>query len=495
MNKLIHTPFGTIEGIAGQGVTRFLGVPFAKKPLGSLRFRAPQLVEPWEGTLSAKGFARDPMQDNLALGPEHYSEDCLYLNIWVPNGLSAPAPVMIWIPGGAFATGGSGALAPEGPSAYDCGRIAQNTGCVIVSVSYRLNVFGFLNLSEFSPRFDDHVGMKDIIMALRWVHMAIGAFGGDRDNVTIFGESAGGGAISALLLVDEAAAYFHKAIIESNCFGSFYTVEEEREICRLYLRYAGLDEGDAEGLLRLPYETLRKAGRALDQYVWEHYTGRCSFCPVVDGVFLKDFPTLADFTEMDKPVLVGSNRSEGNFQAAYTWPDNAKYAPLLLQRLPEAQQNAIYAQYPGLPDRAAFGELLTDVMYALPKLRFAERLSRGKGQVYVYRFDYYTTALEALKLYSCHMAELFPLFEMALPPFRQFFAGSEEAVREIGNRMHRYWGAFARTGSPNADGLTPWEPYTEKGRDTLIIDREDRLERDPEWAIRKRYQGIERLLI
>ena len=98
-------------------------------------------------------------------------------------------------------------------------------------------------------------------------------------------------------------------------------MEEEREICRLYLKFAGFDEGDAEGLLSLPYETLFQAGRALDQYVWEHYMGRCSFCPVVDGVFLKDFPTLADFTGLDKPVLVGSNRSEGNFQAAYTWPD------------------------------------------------------------------------------------------------------------------------------------------------------------------------------
>lgn len=495
MNTLIHTKFGDIEGIAGEGVVRFLGVPFAKKPLGSLRFRAPQPVEPWDGVLPAKGFARDPMQDSPTLGPEHYSEDCLYLNIWVPDDVSAPAPVMVWIPGGAFATGGSGALAPEGPSAYDCGRIAQDTGCVLVSISYRLNVFGFLNLSEFSPRFDDHVGMKDIIMALRWVHIAIGAFGGDRDNITIFGESAGGGAISALLLVDEAAPYFHKAIIESNCFGSFYTVKEEREICRLYLRYAGLDEGNAEGLLHLPYETLRTAGRTLDKYAWERYTGRCTFCPVVDGVFIKDFPTLASFSGLDKPVLVGTNRSEGNFQAAYTWPDTAKYAPLLLRRLTESQQNAIYTQYPGLANRAAFGELLTDVMYALPKLRFAEHLSRDGGQVYVYRFDYYTSALESLGLYACHMAELFPLFEMALPTFRQFFAGSEEGVREIGKRMHRRWGAFAHTGSPNADGLTPWQPYTEDGRATLIIDQEERLENDPERVIRERYQGIDRLLI
>ncbi len=495
MDQILQTPFGRLEGTQTDGVLRFLGVPFAQKPLGELRFRAPRLVEPWVGVRPAKGFARDPMQDNQFLGPEHYSEDCLYLNIWVPAGLTAPAPVMVWVPGGAFATGGSGALAPEGPTTYDCGRIARNTGCVVVSISYRLNVFGFLNLSRFSPRFDDHVGMKDIIMALRWVREAIGAFGGDRDNVTLFGESAGAGAISALLLVEEALPYFHKAIIESNCFDSFYTVEEEAEICRLYLGYAGLDENSAEGLLSLSYEQLIAAGRALDAYVGEHYTGRCSFCPVVDGVFLKDFPTLADFSGMDKPVLVGSNHSEGNFQAAYTWPDSAKYAPLLLQKLSQEQREAVWAHYPELPDRAAFGELLTDVMYTLPKLRFAEHLSRGKSQVYVYRFDYCTPVLEALKLYACHVSELLPLFEVATSPFRELFAGSEEEVREIGTRMHRYWGAFARTGSPNADGLTQWKPYTEQERSTLIIDAEDRLAEDPEGLVRARYQGIDRLLI
>lgn len=495
MNTLVNTAFGRVEGVSGDGVTRFLGVPFAKPPVGELRFRAPQMAEPWEGTLQAKGYARDPMQANLVLGPEHYSEDCLYLNIWVPDSGAKAMPVMIWIPGGAFATGGSGALRPEGPSSYDCARIARDTGCVIVSVSYRLNVFGFLNLSEFSSRFDDNIGMKDIIMAMRWVREAIGAFGGDRDNVTLFGESAGGEAISALLLIDEARPYFHKAIIQSNCFGSFYTVEEEREICALYLKYAGLDTDSAEGLLELPYERLIEAGRALDAYVSERYMGRCSFCPVVDGAFLKDFPTLADFSGLNKPVLVGSNRSEGNFQAEYTWPDPAKYAPLTVRRLTPEQGERVLSYYPGLPQKAAFGELLTDVMYTFPKIRFAERLSRGGNQVYVYRSDYCTAVLKALGLYACHVSEMLPLFEIPTEPFRQLFAGSEDEVREVGTRMRRYWGAFARTGSPNADGLVRWKPYTEERRYTMVIDREDRLVEDAEAAVRERYSGFDRILI
>lgn len=495
MTALVNTRFGPVEGVAGDDVTCFLGIPFAQAPLGGLRFRAPRLVEPWTQTLRAVGYAKNPMQANLELGPEHYSEDCLYLNIWVPEGAGRQAPVMLWIPGGAFATGGSGAAAPEGPCDYDCAQIARDTGCIVVSVSYRLNVFGFLNLSQFSSRFDDNIGMQDILMAMRWVARTIDAFGGDPDNVTLFGESSGGEAVSAMLLIDEAQPYFHKAIIQSNCFGSFYTVEEERRICLKYLEYAGLAPECAEGLLELPYEKLIEAGKALDVYVSEHFTGRCSFCPVVDGAFLKDFPTLADFTRMDKPVLVGSNRDEGRFQAEYTWLDPEKFAPLVLQRMAPERRTALWACYPGLPGKEAFGELLTDVMYAFPKLRFAERLSRGKSEVYVYRFDYYTPVLGSLGLYACHVSELLPFFEFAAGPFRPLYAGSEEEVHEIGVRMHRYWGAFARTGSPNAEGLTQWRPYDEQTRCTLIIDREDRLEEDAEKEIRRRFEGLDRVLI
>lgn len=495
MTNFVNTPFGPIEGIAGEGVVRFLGIPYAKKPLGELRFRAPQPVEPWTQPWKATHFAKDPMQANLELGPEHYSEDCLYLNIWVPEQAGTKAPVMLWIPGGAFATGGSGAVNPEGPSAYDCEQMAKDTGCIVVSMSYRLNVFGFLNLSAFSDRFDDHIGMKDIILSMRWVKVAISSFGGDSDNITLFGESAGGEAISALLLIDEAAPYFHKAIIESNCFGSFYTVEEEREICSLYLKYAGLDDEHAEGLLSLSYEQLIEAGKALDAYVHEHYTGRCSFCPVVDGVFLRDFPTLASYEGLGKPVLVGTNRSEGNFQAAYTWLDPEKFTPLLLRRLTEEQRNKLLACYPDLPSKAEFGRLLTDVMYAFPKIRFAERLSRGGNEVYLYRFDYYTTVLQALELYACHVSELLPLFEFQTGPFRPLFAGSEAEVHTIGTRMRRYWGAFARTGSPNVEGQTEWKPYSEEARNTLVIDREDRLVEDAEAEIRQIYEGLDRILI
>jgi len=452
------------------------------------------MVEPWEGVLEAKGFRKDPMQSNLVLGPEFYSEDCLYLNIWVPETAGEKAPVMLWVPGGAFATGGSGALTPEGPTTYDCAQIAKDTGCILVSMSYRLNVFGFLNFNYLSDRFDDNIGMKDIVMSMRWVHETIHSFGGDPDNVTLFGESAGGEAITALMLVDEAQLYYHKAIIESNCFGSFYTVEEEKVACELYLEACGLSKDNPEGLLELPYATLLAAGKALDAHAFQNFTGRCSFCPVVDGEYIKNFPTLADYSSFDKPVLIGSNFREGNFQMMYTWPDPAKFAPLVVQRLSPEKQAQVLGYY-DLPDKYAFGELLTDIMYTFPKIRFAERVSRGKSEVYLFRFDYYTKILEQLGLYCCHVTELLALFEVKTEPFGSLYKGNEKEIREIGDRMRRWWGAFAHTGNPNVEGQAEWKPYTEQERNTMVINLEDELVVDAEKLIRDRFEGFDRILI
>lgn len=494
MKTLVNTVFGQLEGFEKDGVACFFGVPYAKKPLGELRFRVPQMVEPWEGVLEAKGFRKDPMQGNLVLGPEHFSEDCLYLNIWVPETAGEKAPVMLWVPGGAFSSGGSGAPTPQGPTTYDCAQIAKETGCILVSMSYRLNVFGFLNFSYLSDRFDDNIGMKDIIMSMRWVNETIHCFGGDPDNVTLFGESAGGEAITALMLVDEAQPYYHKVIIESNCFGSFYTVEEEKRACEIYLEAAGLSKDNPEGLLELPYETLIAAGKALDADAYANYTGRCSFCPVVDGEFIKDFPTLADYSGFSKPVLIGSNYREGNFQMMCNWPDVEKYAPLLVQRLNEEQKKIVMGHY-ALPDKYAFGEMLTDIMYTFPKIRFAERLSAAGNKVYVFRFDYYTKVLEQLGWFCCHMTELFPLFEVKTEPFISLYKGNEEEVREIGTRMRRWWGAFAHSGDPNVEGQVEWKPYTEQERNTMVINMTDELVVDAEKLIRDRYEGFDRILI
>lgn len=496
MAKLVQTPFGPVTGTEDRKTIKYLGIPYAKPPIGELRFRAPQMIEPWAQSLEAVTYAKDPMQHNAALGPEHYSEDCLYLNIWVPEHTGEKLPVMVWIPGGAYATGGSGAVKPEGPSLYECATMAQDTGCIIVTVSYRLNVFGFLNLSRYSERFEDNLGMKDLIVALKWVNRAIASFGGDPGNVTIFGQSAGAGAISALLLIEEAAPYFHKAIMQSNCFGSFYTPEEEQEVTSKYLELVGLDAGRAEELLELSYEKLMAGANQLTAYVLKRWFGRCAFCPVADGQFIRGFPTLADLSKLGKPVLVGSNRNEGNFLTlAYklTAETSESFARALLERFPADRREVLLSGYP-LPGKQALADLLTDVMYTMPKLRFAEHLSKH-GPVYVYRYDYAAPVMALMGLKACHVAEMIPLFDLKAKPYGTFAIGAGRTMKRIGGRMRRYWGAFARTGAPDVPGLPEWKPYDEQERVTMIIGKTDRLATDADAEVRGRYTGIDRVLI
>lgn len=497
MTKTIQTALGTIQGHTIDGTHRFLGIPYAKTPVGSLRFRTPEPIAPWQGVFEASGYAKDPMQQNATLDFSHYSEDCLYLNIWVPEGATDSLPVVVWVPGGAYATGGSGAPAPEGPGLYDGGLLARDMNCVFVSVSYRLNMFGFLNFSEYSNRFDDHLGMKDIIEALHWVQAHIAAFGGDWGNVTLAGQSAGAGAISALLLIDEAKEFFHKAIIQSNCFGSFYTVEEEREITDQFLTFAGVAQDQPEELLALDYQALYAAAHKLDAYVLDHYFGRCTFCPVVDGRFLKDFPTLSSFEGMGKPILVGSNRDEGMFQVfSFQWTEEeiSRLSRGGLWRLSETAQERLLEGYPNLPAKGEFGRMLTDLMYTFPKLRFAEHLSE-QTSVYVYRYDYVTPTLRGMGLGAMHAADMLPLFELTVEPYATLYRGDEATVHEIGTRMRRYWGAFARAGDPSVSGQEPWLPYKQNDRQTMVISQSDALVKDAESEVRKHYEPFERILI
>ncbi len=496
MDTKVSTPYGTLQGIEEKDSYCFRGIPYAKPPVGELRFRSPQEPDAWEGVRDASRFAKDPMQRYMGRGPECYSEDCLYVNVWVPKGAEGPLPVMVWIPGGAYATGGVGALSPEGPSLYECNILAKDMQAVIVAVSYRLNVFGFLNLSKFNARFEDDLGLKDLLAALRWVQKCAASFGGDPDNVTIFGESAGAGAISTLMVMPAAEPLFHKAIMQSNCFGSYYTPAEEEDICRRYLELLGLDAGRAEELLGIDYPALYDAADKLTAYALQTYFPRCTFCPVVDGTFVTDYPTLAALDRQPKPVLIGSNRNEGNFlvmTSDWASKDPEGLSRYAFHRLPNEQAEALAASYPQA-GKQTLADVLTEVMYTFPKLRFAEHASRS-ANVYVYRYDFVTPLMKRMKLFACHIAEMLPLFDLKAKPYGSLGMFARGKLKAIGTRMRRYWGAFARTGRPEVPGQIEWKPYDEKDRCTLVIDAQDRLVPDAESECRKRFEGIERVVV
>lgn len=495
-SAIVQTTHGKIQGTPRDGAIAYLGVPFAKPPVGELRFRAPQPVDPWDGVFVADKFKPNPLQINLIYPVESYSEDCLYLNVWIPEdkaGKVDKLPVMVWIPGGSFKTGGSGAITPEGPSGYEFGRVAKDMGCIVVSTSYRLNAFGFLNMAKYSDRFDDNLGIKDIIATLRWVKHEIAAFGGDPENVTACGHSAGAGLVAALMMCDEARPYFQKAIMQSCCFGSYYTPQEEDDLVEKFLAGLGLTTAEVDKVLDLDGKALLNNYPNVASAVGSSNAGKCLYCPVVDGEFIKDMPTLARFEAQNIPVLVGTTLNEGNYFTVTYLGDKQFFVDnvdKVFQHLSPEHKAQVRHAYPEKLDLIAAGDILTDVMYKIPTLRFAEHYSQH-NTVYVYRYDYVTPYMTQAGLRVSHVAELVPLLDLKAEPFGSWGKGVEDVLGNIGNRLRRYWSEFVRIGVP----ATNWKPYDEEDRYTMVIDEEDQLLRDPDEFKRKAYEGIVRILV
>lgn len=186
----IKTQYGMVEGFAHGGCSVWYGIPFAKPPVGELAFKHPVPPEPWEGVLQARKGSCNPIQSEGDFSIGNNSMDCLYLNVFVPEEHDGPLPVMVWIFGGAWNQGGAGAMRKDSAELqYDMSLFARESGCAVVSINYRLNLYGFLNLHFLDARFDRNNGLYDQILALQWVHDNIAAFGGDPDNITLFGQS------------------------------------------------------------------------------------------------------------------------------------------------------------------------------------------------------------------------------------------------------------------------------------------------------------------
>ncbi|MCJ7743252.1 MAG: carboxylesterase family protein, partial [Dehalococcoidales bacterium] len=263
---MVTTTSGKIEGTYKDGLYIFRGVPYAAPPVGRRRWLPPEPAEPWSGVRPAKRFAtiapQNPMEIQIIAPPEPepQDEDCLYLNIWTPGLDDARRPVMVWIHGGGFTSGSGSSLAYNG-------RILSTRGnTVIVTINYRLGALGFLNLSEVTggkiPATGNE-GLLDQAFALEWVRDNIAAFGGDPDNVTIFGESAGGMSVGALLGMPKARGLFHKAIPQSGAAHSVNSMERAVRITKALLDILGISPGDTDGLRSLTVERLLDAHKEL----------------------------------------------------------------------------------------------------------------------------------------------------------------------------------------------------------------------------------------
>lgn len=495
-DALVETRYGQVRGTNRGAVSVWKGIPFARPPVGELRFRAPQPPAAWSHVHDATAFGtiapQATLQGNGFLGArrltqEPASEDCLYLNIWspVPQGDGKKRPVLVWMHGGAF-TMGSGSTA-----SYDGANFAMHGDVVVVTLNYRLGALGFLYLGELAgERYvtSGNNGLLDQIAALQWVRDNIEAFGGDPDAVTVFGESAGAMSIGALLAMPASKGLFVRAILQSGAAHSVRSKETASVITREFLQALNLSENEMASLLQTPVDDLLAAQAAV---VSKHNT--LAFAPVVDGVSLPLAPNaaIASGVAKDVAVLIGTNRDEMKlFRAGVsaTVPDES-----VLKRTFGVAADKAIATYtsarPGLPLSDVWTGVLTDQVFRIPAIRLAEKQAQQGAPVWMYRFDWATPAFGGL-FGGCHALEIPFVWDnletAGLAMLIQDFAGRQQ----LANRMHFAWIAFARTGNPNTPELPNWPTYSTDHRATMLFDEECRMVDDPQSEERRLWKGL-----
>lgn len=459
-----QTADGVLEGVVSPDgkVRTFKGIPYAAPPVGPLRWRPPQPVIPWAGVRKASDYGaramQGPIYSDMVFNDSGPSEDCLYLNLWMPeNRPQARLPVMVWIHGGGFVAGSSS------EPRQDAGNLSKK-GVIVVSFNYRLGVFGFLALPELSRESGQgasgNYGLLDQVAALEWVKRNIAAFGGDPDNVTIFGESAGSESVSALMASPLARGLFRRAIGESGALFSAVPPTKTRAKAEdAGVRFARAAFGTAS-LEALRSRSAREVLGAALKLPWDY------FDPDIDGYFLPANcrSIFAAGGQSHVPLLAGWNRDEGHFDSFFgkEKPNVANYVAHARARFgPRAEE--FLRLYPAATDaeaRRAAQDLAGDDFIVHDTWKWIEaHLRTGGSPVYRYEFDQ-TLPLpegappgtEATASHSWEIEYVFRVLSSRHLPWRP-------EDREVSELMSSYWTNFAKTGDPNGPGLAPWPAY------------------------------------
>ena len=471
MGRIVEIAQGKLEGVFADGVWRFNAIPFAKPPVGALRWRMPEPPQPWAGVRQAQSVGtiaaqiRTPIEDMLDITDGEKSEDCLYLNIWTPDLDGAKRPVMLWIHGGAFNTGGGHVLAYRGDP------LAARGDVVAITINYRLGAFGFLNLLDATDGklpATGAEGLADQIAALRWVRENVSAFGGDPGNVTIFGESAGGMSVGALLSSPAARGLFHKAIAQSGAAHVGKPRALSAAVARSLISESGLS---SEALLQAPMEAILKAQGAI--IANPKGFGGLPFMPTIDGTILPARPIdgVRQGCAAGIPVLAGSTRDEWNIftvmRPKLREMDEAKLSTFTAGVTGEDCAAGVVAAYAEGTPFERWNAIMTDHSFTVPAIRLAEAQS-AYAPSYAYRFDWRSPFMGGV-LGACHTLEVGFVFGTFDQQNAGQFFGNDAAARALGDAMMESWIAFARTGNPSNPHTGAWPQYESGKRRTMIL--------------------------
>ena len=460
---------GTFVGRkTAEDVIAYKGIPFVgRQPVGDLRWKAPVDCAPDDGVYEAYYFAKAPRQDGNvsqlgSLYPQ--SEDCLYLNVWKAENKSSEAkPVMVWIHGGAFEIGGTAEPREEGTN-----FVKENPDVILVTIEYRMNVFGFFHLSHLPDGADypdaQNLGLLDQVMALKWVHENISAFGGDPDKVTIFGQSAGGASVSLLPLIEGSHKYFQRVIAESGSPVFTRSVEESIACTNEVMEALGCKT--VADLQKVDIDTLVKTeGALLSLRVWAERDGRT--------VPLDPYAAYADGVAKDLDFLQGCTKDElGYFVYGFGLEGYAVFAAdrkaKKLAQLTESEKALIESYCKDAkdvtPEYSCDSRLFDQIVFIAPLFRLSENQTMAGGKSYTY---FFTPESSVPLMRSGHAIELSTVFNHP----EETFCTGRRFDETFGKTMRRMWVQFAKTGNPS---LTAQQSPDGKAREWPLYDLENK---------------------
>ncbi|WP_418825719.1 carboxylesterase/lipase family protein [Phocaeicola sp.] len=482
------TQYGKVAGYLENNIFTFKGIPYAKAE----RFMPPVAPDQWDGIRSSRAYGPTcPQTERMGWQSDEQAfafnwddgfpgEDCLRVNIWT-QGLKdgKKRPVMVWLHGGGYAAG-SGQELPS----YDGAALSKKGDVVVVTLNHRLNVLGFLDLSAYGGKYAQsvNVGLLDLVAALRWVHNNIENFGGDPSNVTIFGQSGGGGKVSTLLATPSAKGLFQKAIVQSGSMQRTMESKYSRQIAAATLEELGIQPENIDKLQSTPYKTLLAAGEKAIAKVRKEAEkeGIHSFIfgwgPTVDGNILPKQPEEQTELSKDIPMMIGTTLHEFCIST---------YVPALRNATLDQAKEMLKAKYGDKTDEyievfkkvypaATPKDLIdTDVTFRPTAIEQGNwKAAQHAAPVYMYQFAWESPIMDGI-LRSTHCMEIAFVFDN-IARCASMTGGGKDA-QALADKMSSAWIQFARTGNPSVEGLPVWEPYTAEKGATMIFNNQSEI--------------------
>jgi len=498
---IADTTTGKVRGYIRNGIYTYKGIPYGDTTAESGRFQPPQKAKPWIGVRSSMQYGRVcPQGPRGSWNADEESwlflyddgvqgEDCLRVNIWTP-GLDGhqKRPVMIWLHGGGFVSGSS-----QEHRSYDGERLSRRGDVVVVSLNHRLGPLGYLNLTAYGEQYASsaHLGMLDIIAALEWVRDNIANFGGDPGNVTIFGQSGGGGKVGNLMAMPTAQGLFHRAIVQSGSFLRAVTPDRSAILTQAMLDELNLSPSQVDQLQTVPLQKMIAAGDAAllkthppVPLVWSHVADQLGWGPVMDGKLLPRHPfdPAAPAISARVPMLIGTTLNEFNTSLnhpeyeAMTEAEVEKRLGNMYGNDPERIAQVFRASHPGAKPFDICSLAMTAQVRQGAVIQAMRKTAQGTP-AYLYWFTWKTPVLDG-RPRSIHCCELPFCFDNT--DRSENLTGGGPAPRELAANVSEAWIQFARSGNPNHHGLPHWPAFSAETCPTMIFDTQCRMQNNPD---------------